>query len=504
MLFRMVVVCFFFVVSVPQLFAINQWGDVPAANQEVLRQRLPSSLIQMDENAAVQYITQFGTRATTYDSSGLLLRNSDYDSANATLLLRHVVGLQIRAPGRAHGSFPDQINGPVDYNWREFVGLGLIVIIEEFGSQLPQDLVTEIRRSLLFAAEGALARNVAPSYTNIAVMSAFLMDYVGRREANAAIAYLGYYKAREITELYYRDSSFSEFNSPTYYGVTLFGLACWRRFGGDEIPAWAARLEASLWNEISQTYHPGLRTMSGPATRTYGIDMNDYVTHMGFWIGIGLEDINQAPLPRFGQGGAQFEWASFVIYQVVGGKIPAELIPKFTDSRPVPNTLNIHVAAHPETGLEMDITVVKQPTWMMGAGTGFHTWSGTRVPATIHWKIDGSPKIGWLQVPSESWADVRIVDGKMQFFVPRPIEGSPFVILVRTPRIEEDFRLGEAEWIFPGAQFSVSRNILTSMATSLVDDSSGGGRVLRIEFRQPNLTNVSGPVLELIPRIFAE
>ena len=63
---------------------------------------------------------------------------------------------------------------------------------------------------------------------------------------------------RPTVERLYRDEGgFREFNSPTYYGVDLWGLALWRRSSSPRLVAAGQRLEAALWRDIATFYHAG-------------------------------------------------------------------------------------------------------------------------------------------------------------------------------------------------------------------------------------------------------
>lgn len=111
----------------------------------------------------------------------MLYRNQGADADNARHIIRSILKLQHNAPGKAmHGVWR---TGPdidrEDENWGEFVGTGLIVARERFGALMDADLIQDIDAALVRAAEGAAKRNVLAHYTNIAVMSAFLLDYTG-------------------------------------------------------------------------------------------------------------------------------------------------------------------------------------------------------------------------------------------------------------------------------------------------------------------------------------
>lgn len=100
--------------------------------------------------------------------------------------------------------------------------------------------------------------------------------------------------AKEIIDLFDKFDTLSEFNSGTYTGVSLFGLILWSKY----LPADSVmtkngpRMINSTWEAVSALWHPGLRNMAGPWDRSYGYDMNRYLSLMAlwFWTLIGKEE----------------------------------------------------------------------------------------------------------------------------------------------------------------------------------------------------------------------
>ncbi|MHC4405199.1 MAG: hypothetical protein ACYTG0_36600 [Planctomycetota bacterium] len=163
---------------------------------------------------------QRGSRGATYIAAGLLWRNGPHDREAAAAILRGVLDLQYEdgPDSNLHGVWRRrQGETEHDSNWREFVGCGLILILETFPDRLPADLVREMQAALLRAAEGAARRNVGADYTNIALMSAFLLDYVGTKEGREDLQQAGRAKAEAIYDLFSQHKTFHEYNSPTYY-----------------------------------------------------------------------------------------------------------------------------------------------------------------------------------------------------------------------------------------------------------------------------------------------
>ena len=161
-------------------------------------------------------------RSKTRVAEALLFRNAVGDKENAVIVLQWILKNQHQDENtKIYGIWKTAItNDKFDQNWREFIGCDLIIIRNKFRHLLPENIVKDIEIGLVHAAKGAFKRNVAPDYTNISIMSAFLMEYVGTEFKMEDIKNAGLKKARDIFKLYQTNKTFSEFNSPTYYGVT--------------------------------------------------------------------------------------------------------------------------------------------------------------------------------------------------------------------------------------------------------------------------------------------
>ena len=90
--------------------------------------------------------------------------------------------------------------------------------------------------------------------------------------------------ANAIEALFRQQQGFSEYNSPTYYGVDLWALALWRGSASPLLQTAGLRLEAALWRDIADFYHPGLYNLCGPYDRAYGMDMMRYASLLGLWL----------------------------------------------------------------------------------------------------------------------------------------------------------------------------------------------------------------------------
>ena len=303
------------------------WSEMSPFDREIHRTLLPDPSAAFDESTARLFVGSKGTRCAGFLLVGMLRRNCMNDAANAQEVLRVLLSQQWNEPGaRRHGVWRTSLDGEkLDENWREFVGVSLIVALEYFPERLSPGLTLDMHVALLLAAEGASARDVGPDYTNIALMSAFLLAYVGLESDRPALVKQGTEKAQDVYDLFQEHKTFTEYNSPTYYGVDLLGLALWRELGPtDMFRRRGAELEANLWHDIGAFYHSSLKNMAGPYCRAYGMDMTKYTALTGLLIGQAIESGKDAPLPLGLAQDRPFEWAYGPIYSILKPKVPAE------------------------------------------------------------------------------------------------------------------------------------------------------------------------------------
>ncbi|KAK7757091.1 hypothetical protein SLS62_001109 [Diatrype stigma] len=127
---------------------------------------------------------------------------------------------------------------------------------------------------------------------NPSIMRAFVTGWTGRRLGEPNMTRAGEQYAREVIDLFDEFGTLSEFNSGTYTGVSLFGLVLWSRYlpagsgsgSGSVMAEHGPRMVARTWEAVAALWHPGLRNMAGPWDRSYGYDMNRYLSLMALWL----------------------------------------------------------------------------------------------------------------------------------------------------------------------------------------------------------------------------
>ena len=246
-----------------------------------------------------QRTDRHAVRESVWYAAGLL---AQHDSARATRALRTidtVLGLQFDEPAAPwDGTWPRAPEEPLppvnavmwrdyDPNWRQFIGCLLGVLVSDFAATLGSARCDRAREAIGRALRGEGAGRIDAGYSNIALLQAWLLSEYGDRVAGERLA-------AAIEDLYRIELGFREFNSPTYYGIDLWGLALWRRSGSPRLAHAGQRLEADLWRDIGDFYHSGLRNLCGPYDRAYGMDMTRYAALLGLWLWWGCGDATRA------------------------------------------------------------------------------------------------------------------------------------------------------------------------------------------------------------------
>ncbi len=366
-----------------------QWMDTHwDASCNMLR-----SNITLPQEKAIQS-TRYDIRGTARYALGLLLRNQHDDSGRAVLALESVLAHQIIAPGLAsHGTFarmPEEMQQPenpqvwsdYDPNWREFIGTTLFLILDTFSDELPPDLVARIEDTLRIVVETSVAREVDPSYTNIALLSAYLCNYAGNYFNEASWSDYGEKLGSALFKIYQETETFEEYNSPTYYSVDLIALAYWRSYAPSaRLREYGEIMEKGLWKQIGDFYHAGLKNMSGPYVRAYGMDMQRYLAALTLWLWtvLGKESV---PLPDLATGDNAHSFTSGPIIAILGSRVPQDVkshLIHFQGERVV------------ERKISLDPIIVsswQSEACMLGGICGKNFVAPQLHAATAHWKAN--------------------------------------------------------------------------------------------------------------------
>jgi len=346
-------------------------------------------------------------RDTAWYVVGLLLRRQGADVIRALHAIEAILDYQLDEPDRPyHGTFlraPEETPlgqgarewRDYDPNWREFILTTLQIVLDEFEPLIPPALVERIDAATRLGVAGAIARGLPASYTNIALMNAYLLAHAGRRLGEADWLARGEAMAREIHRLFMQNEAFAEYNSPTYYGVDLYALALWRgRAPSEVLRQLGAEMERLVWTDIARFYHAGLKNICGPYDRSYGMDMTRYAAVVGEWIWL-VSGTAAAPFPATH---LTFAHTSDFCYApcaaILGTQVPAEALPHFLSfqgERQVRHGITSEPRREATAWLEESLMIGAEFTSRAKAGyEQFHS-------ATAHWRA-APDEVGWLRL----------------------------------------------------------------------------------------------------------
>jgi hypothetical protein len=329
-------------------------------------------------------------------AAGLLFRAGPGDEARAVRTIEALLACQYDEPGTAwHGTFARFLETPqprpgavmwVDYdpNWRQFIGTTFEVLLQD-GLVGDASLAARVGAAIDLAVAGEPPDRVAPNYSNIALMRAWLEVERGRSGAEEYAA--------SVVALFDEHGAFEEYNSATYYGIDLYALALWRdRSSSSQLRSAGARVEEAVWRDVARWYHPAMRNLCGPWSRSYGMDLRKYASLLGLWMwpAVGRE---AAPFPSLA---APFEHSHDVSHAPLADRLGPVVPDDVRDA--------LVRFSGPHT-VEQRITSTRVATgWlsdrvMCGAEHGDLTASarGQFHPATAHWlRPDGD--VGWIRL----------------------------------------------------------------------------------------------------------
>jgi hypothetical protein len=339
---------------------------------------------------------------TIWYGLGLLARN---DIAGAVAAFEAVIACQLDEPGAPwHGTFarfrefPPPRAGAVEFvgydpNWRQFVGTGLALALLIGRNDLPGAAVDAMIGAIEMAVDGEPPDRVAPSYSNIALMRAWMEVHCGELLDRPDLHKRGEELAAAIVERFDAHGAFDEWNSPTYYGIDLYALRLWR-LRSSLLRTAGERMEAALWSDLAPWYHAGLRNIAGPYTRAYGMDMCRYVAAVGLWMQQAAPEA-AAPLPDLsGPFSHSHDLSLAPVVELLEASVPDDAtshLHRFSGERSVHRI----VSDDPErvaTGWFGERV-------MIGAERGGRTWSarGQYHPVTVHW-WDPAGRTRWMRM----------------------------------------------------------------------------------------------------------
>ncbi|KAH7311449.1 hypothetical protein B0I35DRAFT_396137 [Stachybotrys elegans] len=407
------------------------------------------------------------TRSSAWYAFGLLARNKGKDRLEAEKIIKNIIAGQAKNPADEwYGDYQQEpeeplvgiptynprIYGSWDPNWRGFVGTTFIMAMEEYSHLISKPTQDLILQSLYNATKGdeyrfgnldPLKDNLYPAYSNPSIMRAFMSGWTGRRLKEANMTRSGEAYAKEIIDLFDRHNTLSEFNSGTYTGVSLYGLVLWNKYlPKDSIMKQAsARMIQDTWESVGLLWHPGMKNMAGPWDRSYGYDMNRYLSLMAlwFWSFVGKENSSLIENPSIMSHSADYAWAPlFAILADTHKKlVPKNVLSKLTKFQGE-HTFSATCYYPPFDKVPRNITSWLSEKLTIGAESFDELFLGGAGqnqaafnPAVVQW--DTGDEIAFLSLyPTETALQPVVSPNKLTLTYPYGTAGSIFSLVVGT------------------------------------------------------------------------
>lgn len=470
------------------------WGDRWYDPAEGLLWNPAGSFAPAVRDASVHLLPQ-----SAWYAFGLLERGQSGDHERAVTVLGAVLAHQYDRPGTPwHGTFARFAEAPepsagarewIDYdpNWRQFVGSTLLMVLRHHERSFDPVFVARIDAALDLAVRGEPPQRVGAEYTNIALLRAFLDVEVGVRQGDAGLVAAGERFAAEVVERFERAGGPDEYNSPTYYGIDLLGLALWRTTKASaQLASWGARLESELWQDLALFFHAGLGNLAGPFDRAYGMDMGRYLAAVGLWwwprfglAGSPLPDVRADVIPH----GHDLLLGPLVAR--LAGPVPAnavEFLVGFDGVRQIERVLPGPPERVATAWLEEHLAF----GGMGGPGAGAAV--GQRAAATVHWRLPGDGGVGTIRFHCDDPTSARAVDASLTVTTapldPTTAPAADATFLVEVPADPQGespldpSMVGPGRWDLPGLALQVH-----STGTLAGVERFGAG--LLVTFRAP-------------------
>lgn len=192
-------------------------------------------------------------------------------------ILRKVISLQDQNPDSpTYGIWswfyeePLEKMSPPDWNWANFCGKELLQVALDHFDRIPEELREKVKEAIYHACRSIIRRNVGPSYTNIAIMGAYVTLLAGELFEWKDIFSYG----KDLLERIYKytkyHGAFTEYNSPTYTMVAIEDISrILSHIKDKECLEIAEYLNDVAWKCVALHFHPPTGQWAGPHSRCY-------------------------------------------------------------------------------------------------------------------------------------------------------------------------------------------------------------------------------------------
>lgn len=252
-----------------------------ARREAMLRRGIQAAQAQFDPTRNLIYTTAAADpNVRTYRQSAslplalALLRQDDAAAkAQAIAIVEAVLESQERSPHHPHiGNWLWLADDAevADINAVQFVLRGLLPLLMRYEHLLPATLVETCRERVRLALAEEERIDVAPTYSNIHLMSLLALNVGGQWLGDAHFLALGKSRWTRWIDFTLQAGAPHEYNSPTYGAINLMSLALLHELVADpEIRLQARLMYERFWLHVSLHLHQPTHQLAGPHCRCY-------------------------------------------------------------------------------------------------------------------------------------------------------------------------------------------------------------------------------------------
>lgn len=268
------------------------------------------------------------TRASVKYAVELMFTEEEDNIKRAIDIIETILPMQETDTCKAYcGVWPyypeDPLEGraaPVDYNWADFMAVPLIDILINFPDRISEDLQERIKKALVLAARASMKRNVKGDYTNMCIMGIYVCYVTGDLLNLPDLNTYAHEKLRYFYNYTLDNKGFTEYNSPTYTIVAMDELLRMKRtIINPEDKKMVDELYYMCWDMAARHFHQPSAQWCGPNLRAYSSLLTPDLKRLFYNASDGIIELpgNYLKIPNV----------------ITPHKIPAELIPLFTDQK---------------------------------------------------------------------------------------------------------------------------------------------------------------------------
>lgn len=162
----------------------------------------------------------------------------------------------------------------VDFNWADFNGSTLLLILFRHRERLPSSVVASVSEAIRRAAISIRRRDITPYYTNIIAQGSYVVLAAAETLHDNDLLEYGLQRMRRWAVQFDKSGSFAEYNSPAYTPEVIRHMTSIRMFVRNaEARKLAERFHDRAWQQLAAHWHAPTLQLAGPMARVYSNDI---------------------------------------------------------------------------------------------------------------------------------------------------------------------------------------------------------------------------------------